>query len=97
MRNDVAMHGYRNPNRKLANIPEGTIRQQLDAYERLPAPVREALRNAAYDHSPHQLLCSAKIMGWDDDEMTAAIARADERKRWHLIKTGCPIPVLDAA
>ena len=96
MRNDVRMY-YRNVDPRVAHLKEGTIRQQMAAYEQLPTSVREALRNAAYDHSPHQLWQAAKIMKWGEAEMLEAIARADAKKRAALIRTGTPIPDRDAA
>lgn len=86
-RNDVKVT-YNDRSRRTAFIPEGTTRQQMAAYEALPPRAREALRNAAYDHSPYQLRESAKMMGWSEQEMVEAVARADERKRTALVKTG---------
>ena len=87
-RNDVKVR-YAKADPRTGNIPEGTKRQEMAAYEKLPPKAREALRNAAYDHSSHQLLKSAQIKGWSEDDMVAAVARADEKKRDALIRTGC--------
>jgi len=83
-RNDVKVH-YTH---KGLSIPEGSMRQQLAAYEKLPAEVRLALQNAAYDHSPYQLLRAAEIRGWNASEMVARVNLADERKRDALTRTG---------
>ena len=91
MRNDMKVH-YRDTSNPTGWIPEGSMRQQMSAYEALPPKAREALRNASYDHSPYQLLRASRIKGWSEADMVEAVKKADDKKRAALIKTGYQLP-----